>query len=71
MLRFTSSKCTRTEFFPRISYNQYIGRYDVKQLESVLKKYIKDYVTYINCNCPKTILSRNTITRLFLLTYEE
>ncbi len=40
------------------------GRYDSKQIESILKKYITEYVKCTNCNNLSTKLEKDPITRL-------
>lgn len=44
------------------------GRFQQKQIESVLKKYIKEYVSCQTCRSPETILQKDT--RLFFLQCE-
>ncbi|GBO39504.1 Eukaryotic translation initiation factor 2 subunit 2 [Araneus ventricosus] len=44
------------------------GRFDQKQIESVLRSYIKEYVTCHTCRSPDTILQKDT--RLFFLQCE-
>ena len=44
------------------------GRFQQKQIESVLKRYIKEYVTCHTCRSPATILQREN--RLFFLQCE-
>jgi translation initiation factor 2 subunit 2 len=46
------------------------GRYQSKQIESLLKKYIVEYVTCHMCRNPDTILSRDSVTRLYFLQCE-
>jgi len=46
------------------------GRYTPKQLESLLKKYILEYVTCRICRIPETSLSRDSVTRLWFLECE-
>eukprot|EP00455_Lapot_gusevi_P034682 TRINITY_DN3832_c0_g4_i2.p1 TRINITY_DN3832_c0_g4~~TRINITY_DN3832_c0_g4_i2.p1 ORF type:complete len:255 (-),score=97.73 TRINITY_DN3832_c0_g4_i2:132-842(-) len=46
------------------------GRYVPKQIESLLKKYIVEYVTCHNCRNPETTLSRDSVTRLYFLKCE-
>jgi len=46
------------------------GRYVPKQLESLLKKYIMEYVTCHMCRSPETTLTRDSVTRLFFLQCE-
>ncbi|XP_046843558.1 eukaryotic translation initiation factor 2 subunit 2-like [Xenia sp. Carnegie-2017] len=52
------------------SNNQLIikGRFQQKQIESVLRRYIKEYVTCHTCRSPDTILQKET--RLFFLQCE-
>jgi len=47
------------------------GRYVQKQIESILKKYIMEYVTCHMCRSPETSLARDSVTRLFFLTCEQ
>jgi len=44
------------------------GRFQQKQMESVLRRYIREYVTCTTCRSPDTILSR--ANRMFFLTCE-
>jgi len=44
------------------------GRYQQKQMENVLRRYIREYVTCHTCKSPDTILSREQ--RLFFMTCE-
>jgi len=46
------------------------GRYVQKQMESILKKYIMEYVTCHMCKSPETLLTRDSVTRLFFLSCE-
>lgn len=46
------------------------GRYQSKQIESLLKKYIVEYVTCHMCRNPETTLSRDSVTRLYFLQCE-
>jgi translation initiation factor 2 subunit 2 len=46
------------------------GRYVPKQIESLLKKYIMEYVTCHMCRSPETTLTRDSVTRLFFLQCE-
>jgi len=46
------------------------GRYIPKQIESLLKKYIREYVTCPICRIPETTLSRDSVTRLFFIQCE-
>mmetsp|Transcript_7750 Transcript_7750/g.15119 ORF Transcript_7750/g.15119 Transcript_7750/m.15119 type:complete len:219 (+) Transcript_7750:98-754(+) len=43
------------------------GRYVPKQIESLLKKYIIEYVTCRMCRSPETSLSRDPMTRLYFI----
>eukprot|EP00466_Bigelowiella_natans_P003173 jgi/Bigna1/86754/estExt_fgenesh1_pg.C_130177 len=43
------------------------GRYVPKQIESLLRKYIFEYVTCRMCRSPETTLSRDPMTRLYFL----
>lgn len=43
------------------------GRYIPKQAESLLKKYIVEYVTCHMCRSPETMLTRDSVTRLYFL----
>jgi len=50
------------------SFNLLIkGRYDTKKIESILKKYIAEYVTCHTCHKPETTLTRDPVTRLHFL----
>lgn len=44
------------------------GRWRPKQFESLLKKYIREYVECQNCHQPETIITKDNATRLFFLT---
>uniref|UniRef100_A0A2S2R1B0 Eukaryotic translation initiation factor 2 subunit 2 n=2 Tax=Aphididae TaxID=27482 RepID=A0A2S2R1B0_9HEMI len=44
------------------------GRFQQKQIENVLRRYIKEYVTCHTCRSPETILQKDT--RLFFLQCE-
>jgi len=46
------------------------GRYQPKQAESLLKKYIVEYVTCHGCRNPETSLTRDSVTRLYFLQCE-
>jgi len=46
------------------------GRYMPKQIESLLKKYIMEYVTCHMCRNPETTLSRDNMSRLYFLQCE-
>jgi len=46
------------------------GRYQPKQAESLLKKYIVEYVTCHMCRNPETSLTRDSVTRLYFLQCE-
>lgn len=44
------------------------GRWRPRQVQSLLVKYINDYITCINCRSPDTTLTKDNATRLFILT---
>jgi translation initiation factor 2 subunit 2 len=44
------------------------GRFQQKQMENVLRRYVKEYVTCHTCRSPDTILQKDT--RLFFLQCE-
>lgn len=44
------------------------GRWRPKQFESLLKKYIREYIECQNCHSPETTLTKDNATRLFFLT---
>jgi len=46
------------------------GRYVPKQIESLLKKYILEYVTCRMCRSPETVLNRDSVTRLYFMECE-
>jgi translation initiation factor 2 subunit 2 len=46
------------------------GRYVPKVIESLLKKYIVDYVTCHMCRNADTTLSRDSVTRLYFIQCE-
>jgi len=46
------------------------GRYVPKQIESLLKKYILEYVSCHMCRTPETSLTRDPVTRLYFLQCE-
>jgi len=46
------------------------GRYQPKQVESLLKKYIIEYVTCHMCRNPETSLTRDSVTRLYFIQCE-
>lgn len=46
------------------------GRYQQKQVESLLKKYIVEYVTCHMCRNPETSLTRDSVTRLYFIQCE-
>lgn len=46
------------------------GRYVPRQIESLLKKYILEYVSCHMCRSPETTLTRDSVTRLFFLQCE-
>merc|ERR1712187_296913 len=43
------------------------GKYTTKNVESLLKKYIKEYVQCLMCKSSKTDLEKDTATRLFMV----
>ena len=43
------------------------GRYNNKHIESLLKKYVQEYVTCKNCNSPNTILIKDNSARIQIL----
>ncbi len=47
------------------------GKYGSKQVESILKKYIKEYVICNECNKPNTVLTKDPITRLSFIKCDE
>jgi len=47
------------------------GRWRPKQVESLLKKYIREYVTCNNCRSPNTKMRKDPATRLFFLDCNE
>jgi len=47
------------------------GRWKPKEIESLLKKYIKEYVTCNNCRSPKTTMRKDNATRLYFLECTE
>ncbi len=46
------------------------GRYTPKQAESLLKKYINEYVMCHMCRNPETTLTRDSVTRLYFIQCE-
>lgn len=46
------------------------GRFQPKQVESLLKKYIVEYVSCHMCRNPETTLTRDPVTRLYFLQCE-
>lgn len=46
------------------------GRFQQKQMETVLRRYIKEYVTCHTCKSPDTILSKQKESRLYFLNCE-
>lgn len=46
------------------------GRFEAKQIESLLKKYIIEYVTCHMCRNPETTLTRDAVTRLYFIQCE-
>jgi translation initiation factor 2 subunit 2 len=46
------------------------GRYAPKHIESLLKKYIIEYVTCHMCKNPETTLTRDSLTRLYFIQCE-
>ena len=43
------------------------GRFTAKQIQAILKNYLKDYVKCNNCKSYKTSLERDTTTRMYIL----
>lgn len=43
------------------------GKFTSKNIQSILQKYIVEYVTCKNCHCSETILSKDPITRLYYM----
>ena len=43
------------------------GRFGQKQMESLLKKYINDYVRCVNCRSMKTFLDKDAASRLYIM----
>jgi len=43
------------------------GRYQPKHAESLIRKYIKEFVTCAMCKSPKTTLTRDSSTRLYMV----
>lgn len=50
-------------FFPRDSPGKYVPKY----IESLLRKYIVEYVTCQMCRSPNTTLTRDPVSRLFFV----
>ncbi len=46
------------------------GRFLLKQIESVLRAYIREYVTCAICKNPETTLTRDSVTRLYFIQCE-
>jgi len=46
------------------------GRYQAKQIESLLRKYIQEYVTCHMCRNPETTLTKDSVTRLYFIQCE-
>jgi translation initiation factor 2 subunit 2 len=46
------------------------GRFLLKHAESVLRSYIREYVTCMICKNPETTLTRDSVTRLYFLQCE-
>mmetsp|Transcript_3842 Transcript_3842/g.12042 ORF Transcript_3842/g.12042 Transcript_3842/m.12042 type:complete len:330 (+) Transcript_3842:56-1045(+) len=46
------------------------GRFQQKQMETVIRRYIKEYVTCHTCKSPNTILSKEKESRLYFLNCE-
>lgn len=46
------------------------GRFLLKHAESVLRSYIREYVTCVICKNPETSLTRDSVTRLYFLQCE-
>ncbi|ETO03611.1 translation initiation factor if-2 betam beta subunit ZnR [Reticulomyxa filosa] len=44
------------------------GRWKTQQIQSILTKYIKEYVRCSNCRSPETNMTRDASTRLFILS---
>jgi len=47
------------------------GRWRPKQVESLLKKYIREYVTCNNCRSPKTVMRKDMATRLYFIDCQQ
>jgi translation initiation factor 2 subunit 2 len=47
------------------------GKYAVKDIESLLRKYIGEYVTCTVCRKPNTTLERDPVTRLFFVQCDD
>ncbi len=46
------------------------GKFSTKNIQSILQKYIIEYVTCKNCSCIETLLSKDPITRLYYMDCE-
>ncbi len=62
--QFILTECSTTGSFDEEKRLILKGRYDSKQIESILKKYINEYVKCNNCSNLSTKLEKDTITRL-------
>ena len=47
------------------------GKFVPKYIESLLRKYIVEYVTCKMCRSPNTTLTRNSVNRLYILDCED
>ncbi len=47
------------------------GKYGSKQVESILKKYIKEYIICNECNKSNTVLTKDPITRLSFINCDD
>jgi len=43
------------------------GKFSSKHIQSILQKYIQEYVTCKNCHCSETCMSKDPITRLYYI----
>ena len=43
------------------------GRFVPKKVESLLRKYISEYVTCAMCRSPDTVLTRDSVSRLYFV----
>ena len=43
------------------------GKFSSKNIQSILQKYIQEYVTCKNCHCSETCMSKDPITRLYYI----